>query len=179
MSAISRSFGLQLWNVAVIQMLTCSFSWWASFVWLILLTSWHFQIISFYCPYFGHYTCRKENEQVFIYFYPFFIPFLVKNFALIYVTGPKSRTKKREKPADETFSDVGFVWGQVTYIAIKQKTTSRPQTSSQYSCFARLVIVGGHLRIVRKWRTSSIYVFFQFSREKSGVKSEKCIEYGK
>ena len=34
-------------------------------------------------------------------------------------------------------------------------------------CFARLVTVGGHFRIIQKWRTSSIFVFCPFSREKN------------
>ena len=31
--AIPRVFGLQLWNLAVLLILTCSFSWWGSFLW--------------------------------------------------------------------------------------------------------------------------------------------------
>ena len=50
---------------------------------------------------------------------------------------------------------------------------------SQYWCFARIVTVGGHFRILRKCRTSNIFVFCPFSREQIGTNSEKCIEYGK
>ena len=32
MSAIPRMFGLQLWNLAVLLILTRSFSWWGSFL---------------------------------------------------------------------------------------------------------------------------------------------------
>ena len=34
MSSIPDVFGLQLWNLAVLLILTCSFSWWGSFLWL-------------------------------------------------------------------------------------------------------------------------------------------------
>ena len=33
MSTISRVFGLQLWNLAALLILTCSFSWWGSLLW--------------------------------------------------------------------------------------------------------------------------------------------------
>ena len=50
-----------------------------------------------------------------------------------------------------------------------------PNDLSQYlKCFARLVAVGGHFRMIRKWRTSSIFVFCLFSREKIDINSEKC-----
>ena len=35
--------------------------------------------------------------------------------------------------------------------------------SSQYQCFVHLVSVGGHFRIIRKLRTSSIFAFCPFS----------------
>ena len=39
------------------------------------------------------------------------------------------------------------------------------------------VNVGGHFRMIRKWRTSSIFVFCLV--KKIGINSEKCIEYSK
>ena len=49
MSAISRVFGLQLWNLAVLLILTRSFSWWGSFLWFMkfmLISSRHICIRS-------------------------------------------------------------------------------------------------------------------------------------
>ena len=44
---------------------------------------------------------------------------------------------------------------------------------SQYLCFARLILVGGHFL---KWRTSNIFVFCPFSPDKIDI---NWIEYGK
>ena len=50
MSTISNVFGLQLWNLAVLLILTCYFSWWGSFLWIeiqfMLISSRHIYIRS-------------------------------------------------------------------------------------------------------------------------------------
>ena len=50
---------------------------------------------------------------------------------------------------------------------------------SQDQCFVHLITVGGPFRIIRKWRTSSIFVSVRFLVKKIDINSEKCIEYGK
>ena len=41
-------FDLQLWNLAVLLILTCFFSWWGSFLWFMLISSRHIWIMSVY-----------------------------------------------------------------------------------------------------------------------------------
>ena len=53
MSSISRVFGLQLWNLAASLIFTCSFSWWGSFLWLMIEI--HFMLIS------SHHICIIHN----------------------------------------------------------------------------------------------------------------------
>ena len=47
MSTIPRVFGQQLWNLAASLILTCSFSWWGSFLWLMTFN--YFMLITVAC----------------------------------------------------------------------------------------------------------------------------------
>ena len=52
MSAISRVFGLQLWNLAALLILTCSLSWWGLFLWFMKFNL---------CLISSHHTCIRSK----------------------------------------------------------------------------------------------------------------------
>ena len=65
MPTISRVFGHQLWNLAALLILTCSFSWWGSFLWLMKFNLCLQRILYHICfnpqVYQEHSSCQTET----------------------------------------------------------------------------------------------------------------------
>ena len=81
-----------------------------------------------------------------------------------------------------TCSPVPYVHSMVQSSKIKWKWVIRElrnlKGALSINALRACAYIGGHFRMIRKWRTLSSFLFCSFSRE-IGINSEKCIEHGK